>query len=352
MKRCMAIVCMMIALRMFGSAVYAEGTMYPHPDVAMELTMEEDTVTAESGREWKKLSGTAVRPDMEHGELRYEVYLPAKYSSKKEYPVLLYLHGGDLGYKRSAGETSWSEELNGWMQIGELVSETIEDCIIFAPQAPGAPKGVRVNSGSYWSMLASGMVGTATTDNSESSPYLRAAEKMMADFLEKGISHGGEVYTVDSSRLYVTGHSMGAIGTYTVLRDCPDMFAAAIIGAGIGDPDTVKAWKDTPVRIFHGTWDRTIPIKPSELIAEALQKANARDAVFTPLERTEHDIEGLMFLPKNDEGKSEIFSWMAKQRLGKADSQRTFLYVGIAVVIAVLLVVTVMCVLKKRRSKA
>ncbi len=96
---------------------------------------------------------------------------------------------------------------------------------------------------------------------------------MMADFLEKGISHGGEVYTINSRRLYVTGHSLGAVGTYTLLRDCPDMFAAAIIGAGIGDPDTVEAWKDTPVRIFHGTKDRTIPIKPSELMAEALQKA-------------------------------------------------------------------------------
>ncbi len=351
MKRCMAIVCMMIALLMLCSAVYAEGMMYPHPEVAMELTTEEDTVTAESGREWKKLSGTALRPDMEHGELRYEVYLPAKYSSKKEYPILLYLHGGDLGYKRSAGKTPWTKELNGWMQVGELVATAIEDCIIFAPQAPGAPKEVRANPGSYWSMLPGGMVGTATTDNSESSPYLRAAEKMMADFLEKGISHGGEVYTVDSSRLYVTGHSMGSIGTYTVLRDCPDMFAAAIIGAGIGDPETVEKWKDTPVRIFHGTKDRTIPIKPSELMAEALQKANAKDAVFTPLEGAEHDIEWLMFGLKNNEVKSEAFSWMAKQQLGKGDSQHTSLYVGIAVVIAALLVVSVVCVLKKRKTK-
>ena len=316
----------------------------------MELTAEEDTVTSESGREWRKLSGTAVRPDMEHGELRYEIYLPEKYSSKKEYPILLYLHGGNLGYVRGKG-TAWSTELNGWMQVGELVSATIKDCIIFAPQAPGAPKGVRVNPGSYWSKLSSGMVGTATTDNSESSPYLRAVEKMMADFLEKGISHGGEVYTVDSSRLYVMGHSMGAIGTYTALRDCPDMFAAAIIGAGIGDPDTVESWKNTPVRIFHGTRDTTIPIKPSELMAEALQKANARDAVFTPLEGAGHDIEPLMFCTKNDEGKSEVFSWMAKQRLGKGDNPGTLLYVGIAAVIAVIAVITVMWRTKRKKVK-
>ncbi len=350
MKRCMAIVCMVIALLMLCSAVHAGGMMYPHPEVAMELTTEEDRVTAESGREWRKLSGTAVRPDMEHGELRYEIYLPEKYSSKKEYPVLLYLHGGNLGYVRGKG-TAWSTELNGWMQVGELVSETIKDCIIFAPQAPGVPSGVHGVAGGYWSNLASGMVYTTLADKNESSPYLRAVEKMMADFLEKGISHGGEVYTVDSTRLYVAGHSLGAVGTYTLLRDCPDMFAAAIIGAGVGDPETVEKWKDTPVRIFHGTKDRIIPIKPSELMAEALQKANAKDAVFTPLEGAEHAIEPLMFCTKNDEGKSEVFSWMAKQQLGKGDSQHTSLYVGIAVVIAVLLVVSVVYVLKKKKSK-
>ena len=349
MKRIMTLVCIVTALLLFGNAVYAEGTMYPHPEAAMELTTEEDTVTSESGREWRKLFGTAVRPAMEYGELRYEIYLPEKYSSKKEYPILLYLHGGDLGYNRSGGDTPWMKELNGWIQIGELVSETIKDCIIFAPQAPGLPKGVSSTPGSYWSKLPGRMVATATIDNSESSPYLRAVEKMMADFLEKGISHGGEVYTVDSSRLYVTGHSMGSIGTYTVLRDCPDMFAAAIIGAGIGDPDTVESWKNTPVRIFHGTRDKIIPIKSSERMAEALQKANALDAVFTPLEGAEHDIEWLMFGPKNNEEKSETFSWMAKQRLGKRNN--SFLYVGIAAVIVVIAVITVIWATKRKKVK-
>ncbi len=347
MKRCMASVCMMVALIMLCSTVHAEGMMYPHPEVAMELTTEEDRVTAESGREWRKLSGTAVRPDMEYGELRYEVYLPAKYSSKKEYPILLYLHGGELGYERSGGKTPWTKDLNGWLQIGEFVSETIENCIIFAPQVPGVPQGISGVVGAYWSKLPYGMAGTATTDKSESSPYLRAVEKMMVDFLEKGISHGGEVYTVDSKRLYVAGHSLGAVGTYTVLRDCPDMFAAAIIGAGIGDPDTVEAWKDTPVRIFHGTRDKTIPIKPSEIMAEALQKAGARDAVFTPLEGAGHDILGLMYGLKNDEGKSEVFSWMAKQQLGKRNN--TLLYVGIAAAIIIIAVVSVLWVAKRKK---
>ena len=93
----MVIVCVMAVCPLSFNAVCAEGKMYPHAETPMELTTEEDTVTAQSGREWRKLSGTAVRPDMTGGELRYEVYLPAKHSSRKEYPLLLYLHGGDLG---------------------------------------------------------------------------------------------------------------------------------------------------------------------------------------------------------------------------------------------------------------
>ncbi len=349
MKRCMAFVCMMATLLFFANAVHAEGTMYPHPEVAMELTTEEDTVTVLSGREWRKLSGTAVRPDMEHGELRYEVYLPEAYDSTKTYPVLLFLHDGSLGYRRSDGFTPWMMRLGGGNMLAERIAEAIGDCIIFAPQTPGALPEDDTMENAYWGEMPMGTVGAAITDKSESSPYLKAVEKMMASFLDNGISYSGDVYTIDSERLYVTGFSMGGIGTYTILRDCPDVFAAAIIGAGIGDPDTVETWKNTPVRILHGTRDTTISIKASETMAEALQTVRAQDAVFTPIEGEEHDIIWFMYSPENDEGKSESLSWMAKQRLGEGDN--IFLYVGIAVVIVVIAGTTVIWALKRKKEK-
>ena len=88
--------------------------MYPHEEVEMELTREESETKAFSGRTWKLISGAAHRQDMEYGELRYSVYLPDDYDDKKEYPLLLYLHGGDLGYQRSGGHTPWTKELNGF----------------------------------------------------------------------------------------------------------------------------------------------------------------------------------------------------------------------------------------------
>ncbi len=184
-----------IMLLLCSGVAKAEKIMYPHPETAMEVTREESEKKSLSGREWRMISGDAKRPDMEHGELRYEICLPETYDSTKAYPVLLYLHGGSVGYHRSGGATPWSMKLSGGQQLAERVAEAIEDCIIFAPQAPGAPQNVKDAANAYWSELPTGMVGTATTDKSESSPYLKAVEKMMADFLEKGITYGGDVYT-------------------------------------------------------------------------------------------------------------------------------------------------------------
>jgi len=284
-----------------------------NPHTEMELTREEgETKSLSSDRIWKTISGAACRQDMEHGELRYSIYLPEGYDSKTEYPLLLYLHGGDLGYHRSGGYTPWAKELNGFDEAyAEIIAEAIDNCIIFVPQAPGAPREVKDAVGAYWSGMPTGMVGSATEDKSESSSYLRAVEKTMAEFLEKGISHSGNVYSVDASRLYVTGHSMGAIGTYTIFRDCPDMFAAAIIGAGIGDPESVDFWKNTPVRIYHGTNDKVIPYESTRVMAAALE--NNKNAEIRTLEGVGHSIQSYMYLMMNEEGKSESFSWMAEQ---------------------------------------
>ena len=105
---------------------------------------------------------------------------------------------------------------------------------------------------------------------------------------------------------------MGGIGTYTILRDCPDVFAAAMIGAGIGDPETVDTWKDTPVCIYHGTNDTTIPYESTKVMAAAL--GDTGNVEIETLDGVGHNIKQYMYLRMNEEGKSESFSWMAEQR--------------------------------------
>lgn len=342
MKQFIFSICVIIASLLLPIDVCAKTSMYPHEEVETELTANEGEVESWKGRTWRTIFGEVRRQDMEYGELRYTVYLPKEYDDGKEYPFLLYLHGGSIGYLRSGGHTPWTKDLNGLdRNFAELIAESIEDCIIFAPQTPGAPQEVKDAVGAYWSEMPSGMVGKTTEDKSESSPYLRAAEKMMADFLEEGISYGEDIYTIDASRLYVAGHSMGGVGTYTILRDCPDMFAAAIIGAGIGDPDSVESWKSTKVRILHGTGDKTIPYETTKVMAAALEGAS--NAEIIPLEGSGHNIQAYMYMIKNEEGKSENLTWMSEQRLVKPQSP-TFMWIVWSVGAAVSMIVIVVII--------
>ena len=310
MKKFIISACALLVL--FCQSAFAQSKMYPHPDVKTEVTTNEGTQKASLNRVWKTLSGEVKREDMEHGELRYTVYLPENYDSNKEYPFLLYLHGGELGYFRTVGATPWSKDLGGSAKYAESIANSIEDCIIFAPQAPGAPNEIKDRKNAYWSEVpAGGIVQQITEDKSNSSPYLRAVEKMMEGYLEKGISYGGNIYTVDASRLYLAGHSMGAIGSYTILRDCPDVFAAAVIGAGIGDPDSVDLWKSTPIRICHGTKDTTIPYKSTQVMAEALK--NYPNAEIVTLENGDHNIKPFIYGPNWDGSANDNFAWMASK---------------------------------------
>ena len=308
MKKLISVICAVMFIAMFSVTCFAEGAVYSLLDGDMKVTRAEGEQISNSERVWKTVYGEVTCADMEHGELRYTVYLPESYDSQKEYPFLLYLHGGSIGYHRSNGRTPWTTDL-GNSEYAESIANSIKDCIIFAPQAPGAPQEIKDAKSAYWSEFASGMVTKFSVDNSASSPYLRAVEKMMENFLEKGISHNGSIYTVDASRLYVAGHSMGGIGVYTILRDCPDMFAAALIGSGIGDPDSVDLWKSTPVRIVHGTKDATISYKAAEVMIEALK--DYPNVEIVTLVNGDHNIKPYLYGANWDDGINENFEWMA-----------------------------------------
>ena len=76
---------------------------------------------------------------------------------------------------------------------------------------------------------------------------------------------------IDPTRIYVTGQSMGGIGTFGIIAKRPDLFAAAVPLCGGGDPASVAAFKDVPTWVFHGENDRVIPAERSRVMVEALK---------------------------------------------------------------------------------
>jgi predicted peptidase len=78
-------------------------------------------------------------------------------------------------------------------------------------------------------------------------------------------------HNVDTSRVYLTGLSMGGYGTWQLAAIHPGKFAAIVPVCGGGNPQRVGPLKETPVWVFHGAKDEIVPLSESEKMVEALQ---------------------------------------------------------------------------------
>lgn len=80
---------------------------------------------------------------------------------------------------------------------------------------------------------------------------------------------------IDSNRIYITGLSMGAFGTFDALARYPDLFAAAVPVCGGGDTSKASVFAQVPIWIFHGAEDPAVDAMLSIQMADALTKAGA-----------------------------------------------------------------------------
>ncbi|MGB0597921.1 MAG: alpha/beta fold hydrolase [Rubripirellula sp.] len=95
-------------------------------------------------------------------------------------------------------------------------------------------------------------------------------------------------YKIDADRIYVLGHSMGGMGTFTAIYQHPDRFAAAIPSAGIFPPWLdAKRIQNVPLWIFHGKPDRVVDYMGSRHVFDQLKKLNG-NAKFTTLPGVGH----------------------------------------------------------------
>lgn len=198
---------------------------------------------------------------------RYQVFVPAGWTAKRHWAVVLFLHGS--GERGDDNRAQLSQGLPPW-----LVEHRDFPAVVVIPQAP---QGARWNG---------------------------AVEKMALQALEDSIKawHG------DRRRLYLTGLSMGGYGSWQIAVDRPSLFAAAAIicggirhpndnadlylrgiPAGIDDPYTWVANHigNLPVWIFHGALDDVVPPRESRQMAAAL-KARHADVRYTEFATLNH----------------------------------------------------------------
>jgi hypothetical protein len=178
-------------------------------------------------------------------ELKYLFYLPDDYGKDTTvvWPLILFLHGA-----RERGNDLTKVNSNG---PPKLISKGKKfPFIVVSPQLP---------FGEFW-------------DPDQ-------LVWMLKDIIKN--------YKVDKERIYLTGLSMGGFGTWATAQKYPEMFAAIAPVCGGGDP--LHAWKTrhTPVWIFHGAKDPTVPVAKSVIMADSLKQYG--NAIITIYPDTEHD---------------------------------------------------------------
>ena len=93
---------------------------------------------------------------------------------------------------------------------------------------------------------------------------------------------------MDTSRIYLTGLSMGGTGTWLWSLSNPDRFAAVAPVCGTGVCWFGMALKNTPVWAFHGDQDDIVPVDESvKMIANIVK--NGGNAKLTLLHGVYHD---------------------------------------------------------------
>ena len=94
---------------------------------------------------------------------------------------------------------------------------------------------------------------------------------------------------VDKKRIYITGLSMGGMGTFEAVYRNPKLFAAATPICGGGDVVRYdKRVAKIPFRVFHGSVDAVVDVKHSQQMVEKLKTLKV-NVIYTEYPNVNHN---------------------------------------------------------------
>ncbi|WP_040889577.1 carboxylesterase family protein [Zavarzinella formosa] len=206
-----------------------------------------------------------VHKDSDGKEAKYVVYVPKDYDGKKEYPVILFLHG--------SGETGTDGKKQVATGLGGAIKKMPDfGFITIFPQ----------------SQLRSWQAGKPDAD--------RALAILEAEM---------KTYKTDPKRVYLTGLSMGGYGTWSLAAKYPDKWAAIVPVCGGGNPADASKIKDIPCWDFHGDADKAVNVEKSREMIKALKAAGA-EPKYTEYPGVGHNSWDQAY------GTKELYPWLLK----------------------------------------
>lgn len=192
-------------------------------------------------------------------ELPYRILYPENYDKTKKYPLVLFLHGAG-----ERGNDNEKQLTHGSKLFTDPANRKAHPAIVIFPQCPAE---------GYWSSVDVNRNTSPFTLQFDYTNPITPALQAAIELVQKMIVNEG----VNKSRVYITGLSMGGMGTFEAVYRFPDLFAAAVPICGGADVEAYdKRVAKIPFRVFHGAKDVVVDVKHSQAIVEKLKTLDAK----------------------------------------------------------------------------
>lgn len=230
----------------------------------------------------------------------YLLFLPKGYDAKgdKKWPLILFLHGAG-----ERGTNVWLVSVHGPPKLVKPV----------VPPGKGETAEQRAQREAASKLLSENFIVV--------SPQCPADTRWDNDTLLALLDHITASHKVDTTRLYLTGLSMGGFGSWSLGCRNPHLFAAMapICGGGeridilIGSRQRKAALQSLGVWAFHGGKDTVVPLEESEKMVNALKKNGATDVQLTVYPEAAHDSWSASY------ANPKLYEWFLQHRRAPAE---------------------------------
>jgi len=223
-----------------------------------------------------------VYADKAGAHLPYRLFVPLGYDAHRKYPLLLWLHGGDGRGSDNVRQLNGGNQIAAHFFAGDGVQLKLP-MFILLPQCP---------AGDNWS----------EPDLNQPTKWLAVTMNALAEVQKE--------FSIDADRLYLAGQSMGGLGVWSILQAYPGKWAAAIILSAYDNFTDVKALAQTPLWVFQGAADETVPVTLVRDMMKQLRKAHA-NLRYTEYPKADHEVWKMAF------GEPDLVTWLSAQKRGQ-----------------------------------
>ena len=198
--------------------------------------------------------------------MRYWQFVPKGYNGKKNFPLMLFLHG--------AGERGDNlDKVKRWGPPKLVGKRKDFPFVVISPQCP---------KDTWWRV----------------------------DGLYQLVNHVAGSLKIDRRRMYVTGLSMGGFGSWQLMDRYPKLFAAGVPICGGGKAGSAKNLVDIPIWAFHGDADGVVKADLSKLMIKAIEKAGGKKARLTLYPGVGHNSWSRAY------ANEEVYKWLLSHKSG------------------------------------